>query len=156
MTRDKTRITCGAPALRTAAALGILGTAAALSGCATLAGTVGESYNTALVGQQEVPGPGDPDGTGTAKITADATTNQVCYDLTVSNIARPTAAHLHRGARGVAGPPVVTFEAPTTGAISKCVSVDKQIAAGIIADPSAYYVNIHTGDYPNGAIRGQL
>ena len=141
---------------RGALALGILGTATALAGCATLAGTVGESYNTALVGQQEVPGPGDPDGTGTAKITADATTNQVCYDLTVQNISRPTAAHIHKGARGVAGPPVVTLEAPTSGAISKCMGVDKAIAAGIIADPSSYYVNVHTADYPDGAVRGQL
>ena len=141
---------------RGALALGILGTATALAGCATVAGTVGESYNTALVGQQEVPGPGDPDGTGTAKITADATTNQVCYDITVQNISRPTAAHIHKGARGVAGPPVVTLEAPTNGAISKCLKVDKQVAAGIIADPSGYYVNVHTADYPNGAVRGQL
>jgi hypothetical protein len=129
---------------------------AGLAGCATIAGTVGESWNTALVGNQEVPGPGDPDGTGTAKITADATTNTVCYDITVQRIGTATAAHLHRGAAGVAGPPVVTFKAPTAGASSECLSVDKALAASIIADPSAYYVNIHTAAYPNGAIRGQL
>lgn len=134
----------------------LIAAAATLAGCATVAGTVGESYNTALVGQQEVPGPGDPDGTGTAKITADATTNQICYDLTVQNITRPTAAHIHSGARGDMGPPVVTLEAPTNGAISKCMRVDKQVAAAIIANPSGYYVNVHTADYPNGAIRGQL
>ena len=139
-----------------ALALGILGAATALGGCATLADTVGESYNTALVGQQEVPGPGDPDGTGTAKVTADATLNQVCYDLTVQNISRPTAAHIHKGARGVAGPPVLTLDAPTNGASSGCLKVDKAVAASIIADPSMYYVNVHTADYPDGAIRGQL
>jgi hypothetical protein len=128
----------------------------ALPGCATIAGTVGESWNTALVGNQEVPGPGDPDGTGTAKITADAATNTVCYDVTVQRIGTPTAAHLHRGAAGVAGAPVVTFKAPTAGAASECLSVDKTLAAAIIADPSNYYVNVHTADYPSGAIRGQL
>lgn len=141
---------------KAALALGILGSATALAGCATVADTIGESYNTALVGQQEVPGPGDPDGTGTAKVTADATLNQVCYDLTVQNISRPTAAHIHKGARGVAGSPVVTLDAPANGASSACVKVDKAVAAGIIADPSMYYVNVHTADYPNGAIRGQL
>ena len=139
-----------------ALALGMLGSALALGGCATLAGTVGESYNTALVGQQEVPGPGDPDGTGTAKVTADATLNQVCYELTVQNITRPTAAHIHRGARGVAGPPVIKLDAPTNGASNGCIKVEKSVAAAIIADPSQYYVNVHTADYPNGAIRGQL
>ena len=133
-----------------------LASAALLAGCATLAGTVGESYQTGLVGSQEVPGPGDPDGTGTAKITADATTNQVCFELTTQGIVRPTAAHLHRGAAGVAGPVVVPFDAPASGESKGCVSVDKTIAAGVIADPAAYYVNIHNADYPNGAIRGQL
>ena len=133
-----------------------LSAATLLAGCATLAGTVGESWQTGLVGAQEVPGPGDPDGTGTAKITADATTNQVCYDLTTQGITRPTAAHLHRGRAGVAGPPVVPFDAPSSGASDGCVSVDKAMAAAVIADPAGYYVNIHNADYPAGAIRGQL
>ncbi len=127
-----------------------------LAGCATLANTVGESYQTGLTGAQEVPGPGDPDGTGTAKVTADATTNQVCFDLTAQAVDRPTAAHLHRGAFGVAGPVVVPFDAPANGASSGCVSVEKTLAAAVIANPADFYVNIHNAAYPNGAIRGQL
>lgn len=130
--------------------------AGALAGCETIAGTVGETYNTALVGSQEVPGPGDPDGTGTAKITADSTTNSVCFDITVQNIAPATAAHIHRGARGTAGPPVVTLDAPVDGFSKDCLSVEKAVAASIIANPSDFYVNIHNSDYPAGAIRGQL
>lgn len=141
------------PAVLTAAALVA---ATALAGCATIADTVGESYTTGLVGAQEVPGPGDPDGSGTARITADATTNNVCFNLTVQAISAPTAAHIHRGARGVAGPPVLTIDAPTGGASSGCLRVDRQLAASIIADPSAFYVNVHTADYPGGALRGQL
>ena len=137
-------------------ALALLSGVAGLSACATVAGAVGESWSTALVGNQEVPGPGDPDGTGTAKVTADATTNTVCVDIAVQAISRPTMAHIHRGARGVAGPPVVTLTAPVGGVSKECLRVDKAIAAGIIAEPSAYYVNIHTQDYPAGAIRGQI
>ncbi|WNO54627.1 CHRD domain-containing protein [Stakelama saccharophila] len=127
-----------------------------LAGCATISRTVGQSWDTALVGGQEVPGPGDPDGTGTVEVTADATTNTICYELTVQNISRPTAAHIHRGPRGQAGPVVVPLQAPVDGASKECLKVGKQLAAGLIADPSAYYVNVHTGDFPNGAIRGQL
>lgn len=127
-----------------------------LAGCATLAGTVGESYQTGLTGSQEVPGPGDADGTGTAKVTADATTNQVCFDLTAQAIARPNAAHLHRGAFGVEGPVVVPFNPPANGASSGCVSVEKSVAAAVIANPAGFYVNIHNAEYPKGAIRGQL
>ncbi len=136
--------------------LAIGSASAALAGCATIADTVGESFNTALVGAQEVPGPGDPDGTGTAKIVADATTNRICFDLTVQQIAPATAAHIHRGARGVSGPPVLTLDAPVNGASSDCLKVDKALAASIIANPSNFYVNVHNSAYPAGAVRGQL
>ncbi len=140
----------------TKSAILMLGGATVLAGCATVAGTVGESYTTALVGGQEVPGPGDPDGTGTAKVTADATTNQVCYDLTAQAIARPTAAHLHEGALGVDGPVRVTFDAPADGKSSGCVKVERTLAAAVIANPANFYVNVHNAEYPKGAIRGQL
>ena len=130
--------------------------AASLAGCATVAGTVGENYTTGLTGGQEEPGPGDTDGSGTAKITADATTNNVCFELTVQSISAPTAAHIHRGMRGEAGPVVLTLDAPTGGRSSGCLSVDRTLAAAIIAEPAAYYVNVHTADFPNGAVRGQL
>ncbi|RHW18145.1 CHRD domain-containing protein [Sphingomonas gilva] len=138
------------------AALATAAVLAGLSACATVAGAVGKSWSTALVGNQEVPGPGDPDGTGTAKVTADATTDTVCVDIGVRAISRPTAAHIHRGRRGEAGPPVLTLPAPVNGAAKQCLRVEKALAAAIIADPAGYYVNIHTADYPAGAIRGQL
>jgi len=34
--------------------------------------------------------------------------------------------------------------------------VPPELAADLIANPSAYYVNVHTTQFPNGAIRGQL
>lgn len=128
----------------------------AVGGCATIASTVGSSWNTALVGQQEVPGPGSPSATGTARVTADATTNTICADLTTAGLANPTMAHIHKGARGASGPPILTLETPVNGASSKCYSVEKALAASLIADPANFYVNIHTAAYPSGAIRGQL
>ena len=130
--------------------------AASLGGCATIAGTVGKTYNTALVGSQEVPGPGDVNATGTAKVTADATTNQVCVDLTTQRLPAPTMAHSHRGGAGVAGPVVLTLDTPSGGGSSKCYGVDKELAAAIIADPAGYYVNVHDAAHPKGAIRGQV
>ncbi len=128
----------------------------AIAGCATIASAVGSSWNTALVGQQEVPGPGNPTATGTAKITADATTNTICGDITVSGLDTVTMVHLHKGARGASGPPVLTLDTPANGVSSKCYSVEKTLAAALIADPANFYVNIHTAAYPAGAIRGQL
>ena len=139
------------PTLLTAAPLAL-----GLAGCATIAGTVGKTYNTALVGSQEVPGPGDARATGTAKVTADATTNQVCVDITTQGLPAPSAAHIHRGATGVAGPVVLPLDTPADGKSSGCYGVDKQLAAAIIADPAGYYVNVHDAAHPKGAIRGQL
>ena len=92
----------------------------ALAGCETVADAVKQGMTASMTGAQEVPGPGDTDGSGTAEITIVDATDNVCYDLNVRNIAPATVAHIHRGAQGVAGPPVVTLEAPTDGGAEGC------------------------------------
>ena len=114
------------------------------------------AFTVALTGSAEVPGPGDTDGAGTAKISVNVPKKQVCYELRVSGIATATAAHIHAGATGIAGPPVVTLDAPASGASKGCVDVTAKLAAQILGQSSRYYVNVHTGDFPAGAIRGQL
>jgi CHRD domain-containing protein len=116
------------------------------------------TFQTSLKGTNEVPGPGDTDGSGSATITVDRTLNQVCFTIHVSGITPPaTAAHIHQGAAGVAGPIVVTLTAPdATGSSSGCTVVTLDLVNAILANPSGYYVNVHTTDYPNGALRGQL
>lgn len=128
----------------------------ALAGCATVAETLGTEYTANLTGAQEVPGSGDIDGRGDAEIVVDAATPQICYDLNVDAIGTPTAAHIHRGAVGVSGPPVVTLEVPWDEDAQECVSVPRELAAEIIANPMNFYVNVHNAEFPNGAIRGQL
>jgi CHRD domain len=115
-----------------------------------------------LLGKREVPGPGDPDGSGLALLRAKGT--RICFVLSWRDIASPTAAHIHAGRKGVAGPIVVGFLDGLTGslpgtfsAVDGCVSgVDRTLVKAIKADPHAYYVNIHNADFPAGAIRGQL
>ena len=121
-------------------------------------GPVLVTLNATLTGAAEFPGPGDTDGAGTAEITLDDDANEVCWDITVSNITLPAAAaHIHSGATGVAGNPVVTLTAPAAnGAASGCVDADDALVDDIIANPSAFYVNVHTSDFADGAIRGQL
>jgi hypothetical protein len=128
----------------------------ALSGCETVADAVKQGMTASLTGAQEVPGPGDTDGSGTAEITVVNATNSVCWDVNVRNIAPATAAHIHRGAPGEAGPPVVTLEPPTDGSNEGCVVTPSELAAEINSNPAAFYVNIHNAEFPNGAVRGQL
>jgi hypothetical protein len=118
------------------------------------------TLTTSLSGAEEAPGPGDPNGKGF--VSLDIYPNgTVCYTGKVQAIGREiTGAHIHVGAAGVPGPVVVDldpFGAEITGNMaSHCVVTSAATAAAIIADPSAYYVNVHTTAYPGGAIRGQL
>ena len=108
-----------------------------------------------MTGEQEVPGPGDPNGFGRATIIL-LPPDTICYVLTARRIAPATAAHIHFGPPGEAGPVVVGLAPPTSGASGGCTSADPELVANIAAHPSQYYVNVHNDPYPEGAIRGQL
>ena len=111
-----------------------------------------------LTGAAEVPGPGDADGTGTATLRLNPGQGKVCFVLTAANITLPAAAaHIHTRAAGVAGGVLVALAPPdATGVSSGCVSATRATIKAILKKPSAYYVNVHTSDFPDGAIRGQL
>jgi hypothetical protein len=112
--------------------------------------------HTTLTGAAEVPGPGDPDGRGTATIVLIPFLGRICYALTAQNIAPATAAHIHVGSASVAGPVVVSLAPPTNGASGGCVNASPLTVAAIAANPANYYVNVHNPPFPAGAIRGQL
>jgi hypothetical protein len=121
----------------------------------------GTKLSTDLTGAEEAPGPGDPDATGTADLTLNQGTRTVCYDLSWANIdGTVTAAHIHVGPAGVAGPVVVPLfvgqSFAGTGSDSGCVTADRALIKDIRKNPTAYYVNVHSTVFPAGAIRGQL
>jgi len=55
---------------------------------------------------------------------------------------------------GKAGPIVVALGGHYKA--KGCTSAPKKTIEAIESNPNAYYVNVHTAKYPNGAIRGQL
>jgi hypothetical protein len=149
------------PAVVLAAAL-VFGLAL-LAAPAAAASTKITRLAASLDGDNEVPGPGDPDGRGRAFVRLAG--DKACFVLEWSKITAPTAAHIHSGRAGVAGPVVVLFFQPGTNAaslpdtldsVAGCVDVDPAVARKIAASPRDYYVNIHTADFAPGAIRGQL
>lgn len=137
--------------------------ALALAGCTTSGGgegvaeIVAPTLHAELIGSAEVPGPGDPDGSGKAEVSIVDATDNVCYEIKeVRGLSAVTAAHIHRGATGVAGPPVVMLETPTDGHSKSCARADGSLADEIKKNPGGFYVNIHSSEFPDGAIRGQL
>jgi len=98
---------------------------------------------------------GDPDGTGTVDLTFNSSAGEVCYTLTTNNIGAATASHIHLGAAGSAGPVVVNFDIANNG-LSGCVPVPASVIADIEAAPADHYINVHTAEFPGGAIRSQL
>ena len=100
---------------------------------------------------------GDRNGLGAFSAVVDS--GQLCFGITVRDIDAPVAAHIHRGGPNVQGPVVVPLTQPADGdpgASSDCVDVADPLAADMLKRPNRYYVNVHTGPFPNGAVRGQL
>jgi len=116
----------------------------------------GQPLTVTMSGAAERPGPGDPDGTGTASFTFNRGLGEVCFWLSVSNIAPATAAHIHRAPTTVAGPVVIPLTAPTSGTSSGCISADQELIKDIAKNPENYYVNVHNAEFPAGAVRAQL
>lgn len=117
--------------------------------------SVSKTITGPMTGAQEVP-KGSPTGKGTARITLDSTKGQICFKLTWSKIKAPVAAHIHKGAKGTSGPIVVPLFTKAPAKHAGCVKASSQQITAIIKKPTGYYVNVHTSDYPDGAIRGQL
>lgn len=106
-----------------------------------------------------VPGPGDEGGVGAFRgvVQPLETGGQLCFDLQVSGVSSPVvAAHIHSGAADEAGPVVVGLPGATDGEVSDCVDLGTPEYERLTDPDAALYVNVHTEDHPDGAVRGQL
>jgi hypothetical protein len=117
-----------------------------------------------LSGKQEVktpekPNVGDPDGSATGLVRVQG--NRVTFAFAWKGITAPQLGHVHRGVAGRNGPVAVTlFGTPlpdTASAAAGVVTVDDPATADALrADPAGFYLNLHTTEFPDGAVRGQL
>ncbi|MBI4916740.1 MAG: CHRD domain-containing protein [Acidobacteria bacterium] len=115
------------------------------------------TYMTTLAGANEVPPVASP-GTGTGVVVVHSATNEFAVTLSFSGLlATATAGHIHQAAVGVNGPVIFNLSPPavTTGAITPQIL---QATAQQVTDLAGnlWYMNVHTGVFPGGEIRGQL
>jgi hypothetical protein len=109
-----------------------------------------------MSGSQEVP-PLDSsrtDANGTAMLSYDDSSNMLRYNITYNGLSsQEVGAHIHIGATGNDGPIVFPLSLGTTktGEVGPLTEQQRQDLFN-----GNMYVNIHSSQYPDGEIRGQL
>ena len=127
-----------------------------------------QKFTAKLSGKEEVP-PNDSPSTGFAwvKITDD----KIGYEVNVTDMDKVNAAHIHLAEAGKNGPVVLTlFKGGPTEQVNGTVG-EANVTASNLEGPmkgknvtdlvtaiknGTTYVNVHTTDFPDGEIRGQL
>jgi hypothetical protein len=144
---------------------------AALAGLAAIAvvapglaagGRDAVKVGTELKGKHTEPGPGDPDGGGKIALFLKANKKRVCWDLSIRALDPVVSARIHKAGAAEQGPEKLRLfrnrgGLAGTGDYKGCVKrVRKPLVRALGNNASAYYVNIYTDSYPEGAARGQL
>ena len=110
-----------------------------------------------LEGRNEVTA-GAPVGQALALIGIHDST--LTYSISWRGIGTPTEADIHSGVRGVDGPvvvPLFTAPRPPDGLVSGTITVtDPTVLAALRSDPGSFYTDLHTNQFPGGAVRAQL
>jgi hypothetical protein len=92
---------------------------------------------------------------GKGTFTGDISGHKLKFTLKFSGLTGPaSAAHIHLGPKGKAGPVIVPLCGPCKSPVTRTVSVTAAVIREIEAGKT--YVNVHTAKFPNGEIRGQL
>lgn len=130
------------------------------------AGMRAGTFHVTLTGNQEATATctapavcGDSNASAKMNLVVIPARNMVCFETKWTGIdGTVVAAHIHLAPVGVPGGVVVPLFSGSFGSTDRtrgCVSANG-LAAAIVANPSAYYVNIHSTAYPAGAVRTQL
>ena len=125
----------------------------------TTAAAFGQTLGAVLTGAGEVPPTTSP-GFGNATVTFDSTRQNITVTITVTNLGSPIiAAHIHEAPAGQPGNVVIGFTPLSSfvnGKLTGTFPIASDVAQRMLQNPSNFYVNVHTDQFPNGAVRGQL
>lgn len=154
-------VPAGAATATASAAAGVSATSATFTG-AEVSQSKSYYFASVLLGRNEVRAPGkkvnDRNGLAVAKFRIQG--NRMYYIVQWKNVSKPTAFHIHRGKAGVNGDVVIDLlsNGKTRGNTSSgsVVVKDTSVLNGIKANPKNWYANLHTTQFADGAVRGQL
>ncbi|HTM95312.1 MAG TPA: CHRD domain-containing protein [Croceibacterium sp.] len=137
-------VICGSAVLAGA----LFGTPAAAQSSAFLAAN--------LLGQDVPNGAGDDKGSANFNGEVDLKRNRLCYYLDMDGVAGANAVHIHQKDQALTDPPTLPLQVPGPGGDEVCVNGDNAVLSAIAKTPGDYYIDIHSADHPDGAVRGVL
>ncbi|MFF3322075.1 CHRD domain-containing protein [Streptomyces sp. NPDC002889] len=121
------------------------------------------TFAAVLTGAHEVaveggPAVNDPDGKAVALVKVKG--DRVVFSMQWKGFL-PNAGHIHEGAAGQNGDikvPLFGTAMPDTihSAAGQTVLTDAKLADSLRDNASGFYVNLHSEEFPGGAVRGQL
>lgn len=131
----------------------------------------GETFFALLSGKEEVP-PTDSNATGSARLQTDDNGTQISYWINLTGLNEITAAHIHNGSAGQNGDIVVAISGKQSAEDgNNLISLHGNITQNYLQGPlkgkelselvslmsdGVVYVNVHSGEFQNGEIRGQI
>jgi hypothetical protein len=133
-----------------------------------VAGQGEEIFKAKLNGKEEVP-PNESPASGSAWVKIN--NDNIEYEVNVTDIDKANAAHIHLGESGKNGPVILTLfkDEPTEQKTGKLAEAN--LTASNLEGPmkgkatsdlvaalknGTTYVNVHSTDFPDGEMRGQL
>jgi CHRD domain len=138
----------------------VLGAVTALAATALALGAARDTYKVGatLGAKAEVPAPSAPAG-ARGSFTGSYTERQdkavLTWRLSFSGLSGPgTAAHIHMGKAGVAGPVILPLCGPCKSGQSGKATISKAVISALQSGKA--YVNVHTAKNAAGEIRGQV
>ena len=137
--------------------LAVLALAAALAagGLAAVQKEGVKKLSAKLTAAREVPKPKGVPSAATGTFTVTRRGKKLTFRLTFSHLTgKATAAHIHKGRAGKAGPVLVPLCGPCKSPVVKTVTVTSDQRDAI--EHGATYVNVHTKKNAAGEIRGQI
>lgn len=128
-----------------------------------------QELSASLNGMQEIPS-NNSSATGVA-LFKQGDNDSVSYEINATGLDKVMEAHLHLGKIGTNGDPIVMlFNSGPTGLINGTLVRGKFYAADFLGPMSGMsiadllnkmktgeiYINIHSGSFPDGELRGQI
>jgi hypothetical protein len=97
---------------------------------------------------------GPPHASGRATIKLSTKTRQVCWTISVRGVRKLLSAHVRKAPPGKIGPVIIPLGA--TFSKTGCVIAPLKAIKDVVRNPPAYYIDVLSRKYLNGALRGQL